>query len=260
MKITIIGGGMMGQALIQGLINLPQIQSDNIFLLSGHQETTQKVANKFGINEIKSIDDLPEVDLLINATPVNVSKSILHRISKNVPSETVLISVAYGLDLTQLQQIVGQKENLIYMIPNLPVAVNSGVLAVDYPDKFNFETSAVKEILEGLGIIVTVKNELIDVLSAGAGSAPAFVAMMIEALADGMVLHGVGREMAYEIVEKMVFGTAKMMLDQGILPAELKDQVASPGGSTIRGIATLEEYQMRNALIKVISSTINTPK
>ncbi|WP_054746172.1 pyrroline-5-carboxylate reductase family protein [Amylolactobacillus amylophilus] len=142
------------------------------------------------------------------------------------------------------------------MIPNIPVSVNQGVLAVDSTVDQASEDTPVMELLRGLGQIVRVEADLLDVVSAGGGSAPAFAAIFVEALADSMVLHGLGRKVAYQVAEQMLRGTASLLLDRQILPAQLKDLVASPGGSTIRGVNALEQHGFRAAVMEAITKTI----
>ena len=255
MKIFMLGAGSMGEALIEGLAKAKNVSREKIFVLSGHAESTQRIAQKYQINAVEQIGDFAEADLVINATPVSVSRTILPELGKIMSANATLISVAYGIDIAELKSLTGRTERIVYMIPNIPVSVNKGVLAVTTtPDVA--EDAPVFTILHELGEVIEAKGKLMDVVSAGAGSAPAYAAMFVEALADGMVLHGLGRKDAYKVAEQMLLGTAELLLEEGQLPAALKDQVASPGGSTIRGVNALEQAGFRAAVISAITKTI----
>lgn len=256
MNIYVLGAGSMGAALIAGLCNLENVSRENIYVLSGHAESTAKIAHKYQINPVGQLAEFSGADLVINATPVDVTRTILPKLASIITAETVVVSVAYGVDVPELKQLLGRVTGLIYMIPNIPVSVNQGVLAVDSTVDQASEDTPVMELLRGLGQIVRVQGDLLDVVSAGGGSAPAFAAIFVEALADSMVLHGLGRKVAYQVAEQMLRGTASLLLDRQILPAQLKDLVASPGGSTIRGVNALEQHGFRAAVMEAITKTI----
>ena len=257
MKILLIGAGEMGTALLRGLVQADGIKRSDLGVLSGHVASTKKVAENFGITAVSKLEEAKNYDAVICAVPAKFAPKTLNHLGKSIKENAVLVSVAYGIELPELADLTGRKDNLLYLIPNLPVQVNQGVLAINHFAEFDYNNSEVAKVLEKLGQVVEVPAGLMDVVSAGAGSAPAYVAMMIEGLADGMVLHGLNRELAYQVAEKMVQGTATTLLETKQLPAELKDGVASPGGSTIRGVASLEEDGLRSAMIKAITKTIN---
>ena len=142
-------------------------------------------------------------------------------------------------------------------MPNTPVSVNEGVIAVERASTMGAEIRAeVLDLLGKLGLVVELESRLLFVGGTVGGCSPAFVAMGIEALADAAVKHGIPRADAYRIVSQMMLGTAKLQLETGEHPAAMKDAVCSPGGATIRGVAELEASGLRAALIRAVDATL----
>ena len=171
-------------------------------------------------------------------------------------SGKAVLSVAWGWDCAKWEELLPGVAHLS-CVPNTPVSVNEGVIAVERASTMDAEIRAeVLDLLGKLGLVVELESRLLFVGGTVGGCSPAFVAMGIEALADAAVKHGIPRADAYRIVSQMMLGTAKLQLETGEHPAAMKDEVCSPGGATIRGVAELEASGLRAALIRAVDATL----
>ena len=145
-----------------------------------------------------------------------------------------------------------------YIMPNTPVAVGKGTFLLEEENSIASEDAVqLEEILSALGTVIRFPGRLMDAASAVSGCGPAFFDMVIEAIADGAVKNGIARKTAYELACTTMAGTAELMLKTGLHPGELKDRVCSPGGTTIKGVAALEECGIRNAFIKAVDAVVD---
>lgn len=166
--------------------------------------------------------------------------------------------IAAGQTIEQNEKRFGRSMKMAKAMPNTPVLVSEGMTAVSINQLITEEEKTeIKAIFESFGKVEFVDEKLMDVVSAVSGSSPAYAYMFIEALADGAVLHGLPRQQAYVFASQAVLGAAKMVLETGVHPGELKDHVCSPGGSTIEAVASLEESGLRSAVINAVNASVN---
>ena len=230
-KIAIVGVGAMGGAIAKGLYNTKQYQL-------------------LGLNPVN-----PRVTQLaedLEMTVVNDPAALVNLAPDLVILTTPVVSAAAGITQEQLQAVLGDRP-LATMIPNTPVAVNAGAIGLALPQEMVEPAGTlIKEVLGSLGTVIEVKEADLDVVGVIGGCGPAFVDVMMDALSDGAVKHGLNRQVAYQVIAAMVAGTGKLALETGLAPALLRDQVASPGGTTIRGIDALEQHGFRAGLIEAV--------
>ena len=180
---------------------------------------------------------------------------VLKEIQPVLDDSRIIISLAPSYTIADLKQSLGASARIIRAMPNTPAMVGEGMTAVCCSEEVTEEElEKVMNILVAFGKTETVPENLMDAVTAASGSSPAFIYMMIEALADGVVKYGMPRDKAYTFVAQAVLGSAKMVLETGEHPGVLKDKVCSPGGTTIAAVAALEASGFRSSLIEAVSA------
>jgi pyrroline-5-carboxylate reductase len=266
LKISIIGAGNMGKALIKGsiqtLIEKNIISSSkDIIATRRNEEELNKLENEFSIDT--TTDNKKAVskgDVIILAVKpqtllygVDNQPSVLDEISPVVDSSKLLISIAAGVTIQAIQSRLNEGAHVIRAMPNTPLEVREGVIAISRGKNASDENVALaKEIFTATGTVVTVEEEVMDAVTGLSGSGPAYIFLIIEALSDAGVKMGLPRKTSLKLAVQTVLGAAKMVLETEKHPAELKDKVTSPGGTTIAGLHVLEECAVRSALIKAV--------
>lgn len=252
MKIAVIGVGNMGSAIMKGLARKTK---NDLIAFNPANPRVDHFAAKIGAQRMTTADELitANPDLLIFTTPAPITASVAKQFAslKNL----LVLSAAAGVSIAALQ-VVLPTASVSRMIPNIPVAVNAGTIGVTLdPDLNDDQRQAVRSVIAALGDIIDVKEDQLDVVGTVGGCSPAFVDVMMDALSDGAVMEGLDRKTAYQIVASMVKGSGTLAYESKEAPAVLRDQVASPGGTTIRGIAALEKVGFRSALIEAIKAS-----
>lgn len=253
-KIGFIGTGNMGSAMIEGILSSSLVPAQNIYLFDRNQEKMKGIQNKFDVNVSPSPIDLAQtVDYIILAVKPNAYQEVLQEIGKSIPKETTLISIVAGQKLDKIASFLTPQTKVVRAMPNTPALVQEGMTALT-PNSFvkEEEKEEIQAIFESFGQCAFVKEEMMDAVTAVSGSAPAYVYMMIEAMADGAVMEGMPRNMAYTFAAQAILGSAKMVLKTQKHPGELKDAVCSPGGTTIAAVAVLEKKGFRSSLISAM--------
>lgn len=180
-------------------------------------------------------------------------KTILNDIKPAIDNKKILVSVAVGIPIKFYKGIIGEDKKFIRTMPNTPALVGEGMTLVCWDDSINNdERKSINKLFSCSGKIEELDESLMSEVTALTGSSPAYVFMFIEAMADAAVKSGIQRKLAYRLAAQAVLGSAKMVLDTGKHPAELKDMVCSPAGTTIEAVATLEQEGFRNAIIKAM--------
>lgn len=256
-KIGFIGMGNMAQAIVQGFHRAGKLQSEDIFAFAPHLDKLRKNAEVIGFNACESPSEVIEKsDFVVLACKPYQIEEVLKVHGEELKTKAI-ISIAYGWNLDRAMQILPEGARYQYMIPNTPVSVGSGIFLAEERNSLSAEEDAfVEELFGSVGRYMRLSLEAMGPANALAGCGPAFIAMVIEALGDAGVKYGLTRQQAYELASGVMEGTAKLQQETGLHPGVLKDQVCSPGGVTIRGVAALEEAGMRNAFFKAIDATV----
>lgn len=261
-KLGFIGCGQMAQAMIKGIISSGTITSQQIKVSSKTEETLNTVEKKYDILTTKDNNEVASwADILFLAVKPDIHKEIIQEIKKKVAEHTVIITVAAGITLEFLETEFGKKIKAVRSMPNTPSFVGEGMSAICVNDKVEQkDLDTVLKIFRSFGKAEVIKESLMDSIPAISGSSPAYVYMFIEALADGGVKHGIPRDQAYRLAAQSVLGAAKMVLETGIHPGELKDQVCTPNGSTIEAVSSLEQSGLRSAIIEAMDKCTEKTK
>ena len=246
-----IGMGNMGSAMLKGASNV--FSKEDIVFSEANKEKMHSFSKEIGVECVESNAQCVEASkYVILAVKPQYMQEVLDEIKDRLTSEQVVISIAAGKTLAYFAANLPDYVRVIRAMPNTPALVNEGMTGICYDhDKFSDEEIAtVNKFFNSFGKVVTVDENMMDAVVCASGSSPAYVYMFIEALADSVVKYGIKRDMAYELVAQTVLGSAKMVLETKEHPGLLKDKVCSPGGTTIAGVAALEECGFRNAVIK----------
>ena len=251
MKVGFIGLGNMGSAMIGGMIANKVVNAEDIIGADASMERTDEIVRKFGITPAGSNNGAARADILITSVKPQVYESVIEDIRDSIGENTVIISIAPGKTLSWLREKYGKPVKLVRCMPNTPALVGEGCTGVCRNELVSDEEfERVLTILNSFGKAYEVLESQMDAVVAVSGSSPAYVFMLIEAMADGAVAEGLPRKTAYEMAAQAVLGSAKMVLDTKKHPGELKDMVCSPGGTTIDAVAVLEGMNFRSAVIE----------
>lgn len=257
-KIGFIGAGNMGGAILGGILNSKMIDNNHIIASAKSDRTIEKLKNDYNVNVTKDSKEVVEFsDLIVIGVKPDIYDEILEEI-KDLIKDKIIITIAAGKTIEAMEKIIGDDKKIVRTMPNTPSLVGEGMTSLS-PNKniSEEELSFVKSIFDSLGKSEVVKEDLIHAVIGASGSSTAYAFMFIEAIADGAVRAGMPRDKAYTFASQGVLGAAKMVLDTGKHPGELKDMVCSPGGTTIEAVKVLEEEKFRGAVLKAIESCIN---
>ena len=254
MKVGFIGAGNMASAMIGGILNSKLLSPSNIIASAKTDKTLDSIKEKYEINTTKdSVSLVKECDIVVVAVKPNVYEEVLKQIKDYIGNEKIIVTIAAGVTIKSVEEIIGNDKKIIRTMPNTPALVNCGMSSLS-PNKNICEQdiNAVKTIFDSFGKSQIVEESLIDVVIGASGSSPAYAFMFIEAMADCAVSYGMKREMAYEFCAQSLMGAAKMVLETKKHPGELKDMVCSPGGTTIEAVRTLEALGFRSSIIEAM--------
>ncbi len=254
--IGIIGTGNMGSALINGAVKA--FGKDNVFFYDASEDKRKKISEEYGISPCRDNTELVNIcDIVVLAVKPQVIFKVIEGIVPALKNDnTTVISIAPGISTERLNEAFCHKAQIVRVMPNTPAMVGEGMAAVTFAEGFKGKKEEALKLFNSVGRAVELPESLMNAAIVANGSSPAFVFMFIEAMADGAVKHGIPRDKAYEMVAQTVLGSAKLMLETGKHPGELKDQVCSPGGTTICGTAALEENNFRGSLIKACDAVM----
>ncbi|MCX7982366.1 MAG: pyrroline-5-carboxylate reductase [Syntrophales bacterium] len=252
-KIGIIGVGKMGGALIEGILRAKVANSREIIAADIDQKCLEDVKTRFGCETTPKNRRAGEAETVIIAVKPQVIGEVIDDLAETVKPTTLVISIAAGITTGAIEKRLGKEARIIRAMPNTPAMIGEGVTALA-PGRKITEADLIKakNIFEAVGKTVVVKEELMDVVTGLSGSGPAYVFTFIEALSDGGVLMGLDRDTARLLAAQTVLGAAKLLLEKNAHPAELRDMVTSPGGTTIAGLKALEEGKLRATLISAV--------
>lgn len=255
MKIGFIGMGNMAKAIASGFIFSKKIQKENIFAFAPNQEKLKKNSEELGFVPCESILSLAEsCDVFIMACKPYQIEGVLSEIKEKLFGK-VLVSVAAGWSYEKFHEILGNDVRIQCIMPNTPAMIGEGVMLFEKENSLNAgELKEIKDLFSSLGIIEELPASLMGIGGAISGCGPAFMDLIIEAYADAAVKYGISRQTAYKIVSQTMLGSAKLQLETGTHPGTLKDAVCSPGGTTIRGVDSLEKNGLRGICISSIDA------
>lgn len=250
-RIGFIGMGNMGSAMLKGA--LKNFSPADITFYDPDINRRNEISSDTHVIACDSAQDcVKDVKYLVLAIKPQVYDAVAKDIWQVVTQDHVIISLAPTISISQLEELYGLKTRIIRAMPNTPALIGEGMTGLAAKDDTftQDELATVVSFFESFGKCKFVPENLMSAIVCASGSSPAYVYMFIEALADSCVKYGLPRQDAYEFAAQAVLGSAKMVLETGENPGKLKDNVCSPGGTTIRAVEALEENGFRNAIFK----------
>ena len=259
LKLGFIGCGNMGKAMLSGVLESGKCVKADVLFSAKTEATREKIKSQFDIKVTADNKEVAEfADVLFLAVKPQYYAEVIDQIKDVVRDDTIVISIAPGKSLEWFDQAFGKQLKVIRTMPNTPAMVKEGMMGM-CPNELvtDEETALVKDICDGFSETEIITENLMDVVTAVSGSSPAYVFMFIEAMADAAVAGGMPRQQAYKFAAQAVLGSAKMVLETGKHPGELKDMVCSPAGTTIQAVRVLEEKGMRSAVIEAMMKCLD---
>lgn len=251
MKIGFIGCGNMAGAMISGILESGAADGTQIMASAKSEATKRKIVEQYRILQGTNREVAQFAEVLFLAVKPQYYPEVIGEIWDAVAVDTIVVSIAPGKRLRWLEEQFGQPLKLVRAMPNTPAMVKEGMTGIcANAEVSEEELERVRELCASFGRAEIVPELLMDVVTGVSGSSPAYVFLFIEALADGAVADGMPRAQAYQFAAQAVLGSAKMVLETGKHPGELKDMVCSPGGTTIEAVRVLEEKGLRSAVIE----------
>ena len=257
-KIGFIGAGTMAKAIIKGLLNSGAVPAENIMASEISADLAKKASDFLGINVITDNKEVTKKSdiIFLCIKPYGVIESVLYEIKDFITPEKLVVSIAAGVSTDFIEDTLSRKTHVVRVMPNTPAIVNEGMSAIAKGRHATDEQAdLVLELFKNIGRAIRVPERLINAVTGISGSGPAFMFLIIDAIADGGVKLGLTKQAALELAAQTCLGAAKMVLETGKHPSVLKDEVTTPGGSTIAGLLVMEDEKVRAAMSKTVIET-----
>lgn len=261
-KIGIIGCGNMGRAMLSALLKSSDISNDDIIVSTKRENSAEKIRNDFKVKTTLVNSEVAErSNILFLAVKPHFFKEVIEEIKDKINNDTIIISIAAGITISQIEEWFGKDIKLVRSMPNTPALVGEGMSAI-CPNKniTSDELNYVGKLYNSFGKYEILEEKDFHAFIALCGSSPAYVFMFIEAMADAGVKLGIPRAKAYKLVEQSVLGSAKLALETGKHPGVLKDEVCSPSGTTIDAVIELERNGLRSTVISAVEKCAEKSK
>lgn len=262
MKIGFIGLGNMGSAILGGILKQGNVKPEDIIVTDKAPVAMQKAAEMMKVRAVpENTTVASEADILFLAVKPQIYETVIREIASSIKKDVVIISIAPGKKIEWIDGLFGGNTKIVRCMPNTPALVGAGCTGVCANSRVTEqEVKQVMSLLNSFGKAYGVPEHLMDTVVGVSGSSPAYVFMLIEAMADAAVSDGMPRAQAYEFAAQAVYGSAKMVLDSKLHPGVLKDMVCSPAGTTIEAVRVLEEKGFRSAVIEAQKACVDKSK
>ena len=255
-ELGIIGTGKIGSALLKRLISTNTIDKSKIIAFDIDESKRKKLSEELNVEYAGSNAELAKTSkYIILAVIPQVIDTVLREIEPVITNEQIIISIAAGISFNHINKVINPAVGLIRIMTNTPVLVGAAATAIAHNENVkDDQLKFVKGIFSAVGMVVELEERHLDAVTGLSGSGPAYIFIIIEALADGGVKMGLPRAIALKLAAQTLLGSAKLLLETNIHPAALKDMVATPGGTTITAIHELESAKIRATLIRAVEA------
>ena len=260
-KIGFIGMGNMGSAILNGLLRV--YKPEDLLFTAAHKEKMEAVTAKTGVvHAASNAECAKQSEYVILAVKPQYFETVFEEIRPVLKEDQIVISLEPGQTIASLTERLGGKVRVVRTMPNTPALLGEGMTGMAYEESnYSEEEKAVlRGIFEACGRLEVVDERMMDAVGCVSGCSPAYVFMFIEAMADAAVSQGMPRKQAYKFASQTVLGSAKMVLETGRHPGDLKDMVCSPAGTTIEGVRTLEKSGFRSAVFEALTAAAEKGK
>ena len=261
-KICIIGGGMMAENILRGMLRAQLISPEQVAVSDIHPDRLTYMRDTFKVTTSRdNLDLAAKADLIILSVKPQNMKPLLGEIKSVLSEKRLVISIAAGVKTKTLSDAIGGTARIVRTMPNIGAKVLASATAICAgPGATQDDMTTAKQIFEAIGTAVVVGEDLMDAVTGLSGSGPAYFFQFIEAMADAGVRAGLMRPVALKLAAQTCLGAAQLVLETGDHPAVLKDQVTSPAGTTIEGLRVLEAGGVRGTIISAVSAAVERSK
>ncbi len=261
-RIGFIGAGNMAEALIRGLVRGNHIPAQQVLASAPRQDRLDELASDYGIAVTTSNQQVAaQCSVVVLSVKPQILETVLREISDSLAPGALLVSVAAGVDTGTIEQAVAEGVRVVRAMPNTPALVGAGATAIAAgKHAAAADLATARAMFDAVGITVELAETHLDAVTGLSGSGPAYIFLILEALADAGVKVGLARRNAQRLAAQTVMGSAKMLLDTDEHPGQLKDMVTSPGGTAIAGLHTLEQGGLRTTLINAVETATKRAK
>ena len=262
MKLGFIGCGNMAKAMISGILKGKVLAAQDVAAFDVYKSAAEAAQKELGIKALASADEIVAfADTVVLAVKPQFYADVIKGIKDKVTQNHLIVTIAPGQTLAKLESLFGKAVKIVRTMPNTPALVGEGMTALCRSEAVSEdELKSVRTLFDSFGKTETVAEYMMDAVVAVAGSSPAYVFMLIEAMADAAVMGGIPRSSAYTFAAQAVLGSAKMVLETGKHPGDLKDMVCSPAGTTIEAVRVLERDGFRSSVIEAMDACIKKSK
>jgi len=261
-KIGFLGSGNMAEAIIKGVVQSGIFSAKDIISSDIIEDRRRLLNDSYGISITSdNINLVSRVEIIVLAVKPQIIESVLEEIAEVVDTSKLVISIAAGITMKHVESKLKAESRVIRVMPNAPALIGEGATAISPGSSVTEDDLDVaKKVFDAVGRTVVVEEKYMDAVTGLSGSGPAYVFLVIDALIDSGVKVGLDRETARTLAVQTVFGSAKMLLETGEHPAQLKDRVTSPGGTTITGLHVMEEGNIRSVIMDAVEAAANRSK
>jgi pyrroline-5-carboxylate reductase len=252
-KVGIVGVGNMGESILKALLK-SRIKKDDLCFAEAKKEKALSIGKTYGIRQVKKIAELTkQSDLVVVAVKPQDASKILPDIASSMDDSKILVSIMAGITISNILSLSGRPLRIVRMMPNIAVKVNQGVIGIAAgADVAGEDVARIKALFSCLGLTIELGEELMDAETSLGGSSPAFFLLFLEAMIDAGVKIGIPRDKSKAIWMQVIKGTVAMLEEEQIHPALMREMITSPGGTTISGLAALEDRAFRGIVIEAI--------
>jgi len=255
-ELGIIGTGKIGSALLGRLISTNTIDRSKIIAYDIDENKRNKLSQEYKVEFAENNEELARTSkyILVAVIP-QVIDTILKEIEPIITNEQVIISIAAGVSFNHINKFINPSVGLIRIMTNTPALIGAAATVIAHNENIkDHQLEFVKRVFSAVGMVVELEERHLDAVTGLSGSGPAYIFIIIEALADGGVKMGLPRAIALKLAAQTLLGSAKLLLETNMHPAALKDMVATPGGTTITAIHELESAKLRATLIRAVEA------
>ena len=254
--IGFIGAGNMAEALIRGLVRGHHVAAAKIVASAPRRERLDELRTAYGIDVTQhNADVAARCNLVVLAVKPQILDKVLREVGDKLAPGTLVVSIAAGVDTATIEETVAEGVHVVRAMPNTPALVGAGATAVSAGKHASqADVATARALFDAVGITVELDESHLDAVTGLSGSGPAYIFLILEALADAGVKVGLARRNAQRLAAQTVMGSAKLLLETDEHPGKLKDMVTSPGGTAIAGLHTLEEGGLRTTLINAVET------
>ncbi len=255
-RIGFVGAGNMAEALVRGLVRGGHVGADRVTASGPRLERLDELVRDYGISVSRDNRVIARgAEIVVLSVKPQILDRVLLEVSGDLKPGTLVVSIAAGVDCATIETAVGDAVRVVRAMPNMPALVGAGATAIAPGARSTPEDLViVRALFDAVGISVTLEEHHLDAVTGLSGSGPAYIFLILEALADAGVKVGLSRRNAQRLAAQTVMGSAKLLLDTDEHPGKLKDMVTSPGGTAIAGLHTLEQGGLRTTLINAVET------